>query len=236
VVYFSNAGKAEFDRLYDAHVDEVNAHDFPDALRGPWSKLEEYAGRLCLILALLRHAADPTADVDALPMAGTTEARDAWRLVDFFKAHHRRVRANLDGKGLGGAPQGGRLILRWLRNHPDVEAFPESELTRDIPQFRSDRAEMEDGLAWLQGKRGVRRRLEPEHPKGKRGRKPAPVWEVHPSLRSSENSENSENSPPHGADEPEAGGRGAISPNCPNSPNPESQESNGECGREEFEL
>ena len=62
VVFFTNAGKAAFDRQWDFHVVEVNAADFPDALRGVWSKLETYAGRLCLILTLLHHAADPIAD------------------------------------------------------------------------------------------------------------------------------------------------------------------------------
>ena len=192
VVFFSNAGKAEFDRLHDLNVDEVNAADFPDHLRGPWSKLEEYAGRLCLVLTMLRRAADPTADRSALPLAGDREARDAWRLVDYFKAHHRRVRAYLDGKGLGGAPEGVRLILRWLRNHPEVDAFPESELTRDVPQFRKDRAALEDALVWLRQKRALRGLPEPVRPKGMRGRKAAPVWEVHPSIRNSENSDNSE--------------------------------------------
>ena len=156
VIFFSNAGKAEFDRLYDAHVDEVNAHDFPDALRGPWSKLEEYAGRLCLILTLLRQAADPTADPSVLPMAGVREAADAWRLVDYFKAHHRRVRAYLEGKGHGGAPEGVKSVLRWLRNHPAVDVFPESDLTRDFPLSREDRGELEDAILWLAQRRALR--------------------------------------------------------------------------------
>jgi hypothetical protein len=220
VIYFTNPGKAAFDRLYDRHVDEVNDPSFPDHLRGPWSKLEEYAGRLCLTLTLLRHAADPTADPEALPRANVREAEDAWRLIDYFKAHHRRVRAYLDGKGLGGAPEGVRLILRWLRNHPEVTAFPESELTRDIPPLRKDRAALEDGLLWLQGKRALRRLPEPERPKGTRGRKAAPVWEAHPSIRSSENSDNSDNCPVAIAAE----GVGPISPNCPNSPNSECED------------
>jgi hypothetical protein len=196
VVYPTNAGKAEFDRRHDRHVDEVNAPDFPDHLRGPWSKLEEYAGRLWLVLTLLRHAADPTADRSALPMAGATEAADAWRLVDYFKAHHRRVRAYLEGKGLGGAPEGVRLILRWLRNHPDVEVFPESDLTRDFPLFRDDRAELEDALLWLSQRKAVRPLADPARPKGTRGRKASPRWEVHPELGGRRNRTNRGNEGP----------------------------------------
>jgi hypothetical protein len=196
VVTFTAAGKAEFDRRHDDHVDEVNAADFPDSLSGAWSKLEEYAARLCLVLTLLRHAADPTVDPAALPCAGAREAADAWRLVAYFKAHHRRVRASLHGRGLGGAPEGVRVILRWLRNHPDTTAFPESELTRDFPLFCADRAGLEDSLQWLAQRNALRRVAgrTPRDGKGKGGRKPAPVWEVHPSLKPSENSDNSENS------------------------------------------
>lgn len=215
VVYFGNAAKLEFDRLHDAHVDEVNSPDFPDILRGPWSKLEAYSGRLCLILTMLRHAADPTADQALLPMVGVREAQDAWRLVDYFKAHHRRVRAYLEGKGLGGAPEGARLILRWLRNHPHIDILPESSLTQDIPRFRKDAAALEDGLLWLTQKKAIRRVADPERSKGTRGRKPAPKWEVHPSLQNSENSENTNNSPIEAFADPKNGN----SPNSPNSPN-----------------
>ncbi|MFO0954423.1 MAG: DUF3987 domain-containing protein [Isosphaeraceae bacterium] len=156
VVYFDAPGKAEYDRLLDEHVEEVNAADFPEILRGPWSKLEEYAGRLCLILAMLRDASDPTADRSALPTAGARDARDAWRLVDYFKGHHRRVRACLEGRGTGGAPEGARLVLRWLTNHPDQVSFRESDLTRDLPRLCADRALLEDGLAWLATKVSVR--------------------------------------------------------------------------------
>ena len=228
VIYFGNQAKAEFDRLHDAHVDEVNAADFPDNLRGPWSKLEEYAGRLCLILTLLRRAADPTADPSSLPLAGVREVQDAWTLVGYFKGHHRRVRAYLEGKGLGGAPEGVKLILRWVRNHPSVDAFPESELTRDIPQFRKDRASLEDALVWLRQKRALRRTPEPERPKGTRGRKAAPVWEVHPCIRSSDNSENSEKSRSDAPDDPTEGN----SPNSPNSPNSGSERGNRGGGHE----
>ncbi len=128
VVTFSAAGRDEYNRLYDRHVDEVNAPDFPDSLRGSWSKLEEYAGRLCLVLTVLRHACDPTADQETVPSAEARDARDAWALVDFFKAHHERVRAYLQGKGFGGAPEGVQYVLRWIGIHAKVESFPESEL------------------------------------------------------------------------------------------------------------
>ena len=62
VAYFTPEGKARWVERYNAHSAEMNAPDFPPYLRGPWGKLREYAGRLTLILTLMHHAADPTAD------------------------------------------------------------------------------------------------------------------------------------------------------------------------------
>jgi hypothetical protein len=215
VVYFSNNGKAEFNRLHDAHVDEVNASDFPDALRGPWSKLEEYAGRLCLILTLLRHAADPTADPHSLPLAEPDAARDAWCLVDYFKSHHRRVRAYIEGKGMGGAPEGARLVLNWIRNHPDQVSIPQSELTRTYPPSRYDRALMEDGLLWLQQRNALRRTLKPDRPPGSPGRPSAPVWQIHPDLLGAQAIQENLEKPPAGTSREPSRGDSPDSPELP---------------------
>ena len=149
VVQFTDEGKVEYDRLYDLHVDELNSADFPISLRGPWSKLEEYAGRFCLILALMHGGADQASDSPDRIEVGPSIVRGAWRLVEYFKSQHRRVRAALEGKGVIGVPDGARLILNWINNHPEVESFPQSELTRTYPPSRYDRATMEDGLSWL---------------------------------------------------------------------------------------
>jgi hypothetical protein len=188
VLHFSDQGKTEFDRLYDDHVDEVNATDFPDVLRGPWSKLEEYAGRLCLILVLLRYAADLDGSLSLPTEVGPDLVRDAWRLIDYFKNHHRRVRTLLEGKGVG-VHEGARLILNWIRNHPCNDVVPESELTRTYPRFREDRALLEDGLHWLEQRNALRRIKLESNPSGP-GRKRATAWEIHPDLRLTENTWN----------------------------------------------
>ena len=46
--------------MVHAHHAEQEADDFPDALEGPWGKLEAYAARLALILHLMDLASDPT--------------------------------------------------------------------------------------------------------------------------------------------------------------------------------
>lgn len=193
VVGFTDPGRAEFDRLYDNLIDEVNDPAFADELRGPWMKMETYASRLALVLALVRHAADPTDDWERLPAIDPLIARDAWGLVDFLKNQHLRVRAALEGKGLGAAPEGARLILRWLRNHRPGE-FNEGDLTRDMQPLRKDRAILEDGLKWLTDKHAIRHAPPAERPEGTRGRRPSPRWLVHPDL-GSEKSELSGNGP-----------------------------------------
>jgi hypothetical protein len=73
--------------------DEMHAPGFPIRLQGVWSKMEAYLARLALILALCR-VADKGGDEQV-------EARDvlmASGLVNYFKAHARRVHVGLHGK------------------------------------------------------------------------------------------------------------------------------------------
>ena len=144
--------------------------------------MEDYAGRFALVLALLWHASDPDADPHAVPQISAEVARNAWRLVDHYKANHLRVRAYLQGKGLAGAPEGSRLILNYLKNHPHEEEFTERDLTRVYPPSRYDRAILEDGLAWLAERHAIRPAPKQERSAGAPGRAPSPLWRVHPDL------------------------------------------------------
>ncbi len=54
VAYFTPEGEARWEERYNAHSAEMNDPGFPPSLRGPWGKLREYAGRLTLILTLMR--------------------------------------------------------------------------------------------------------------------------------------------------------------------------------------
>ena len=124
-IRFTPEGKAVWTAHYNAHCREMNHENFSPLLRGTWGKYREYAGRFCLILALLHHAADPTADPDTLPSVGPDVTHDAWRLVSYFKSHPLRVRAYLQRKGVGNIPEGARLILNWIKNHRDQNSFTE---------------------------------------------------------------------------------------------------------------
>lgn len=85
-VHLSPTAKAILVDAIDTHREEMDAVGFPARLRGPWSKLEAYLARLCLILEMARAAdsgeAERVEDGDVLR---------AWALLDYFKTHTRRV-------------------------------------------------------------------------------------------------------------------------------------------------
>jgi hypothetical protein len=205
VLRFTGNGRREYDRLYDGHVDEVNAGDFSDSLRGGWSKLETYSGRFALDLALLWHAVDPTADHSILPGVTTREATDSWRLINYFKVQCRRARAFLEGRGEAAMPDGARWATNWIRNHPGVTTFTRSDLSQTYAPSRGYHAtDLEDGLAWLESRHAIRRvrypgeRLSP-------GRKPAPSWKIHPDFLAGQgNQGNPGPSPARGTDSPDS--------------------------------
>ena len=68
------------------------------------------------MLALLDHAADPTADAVAVPEVSERHIENAWRLVAYFKSHARRVYAVVN---LGTATHeavAAKAIVSWLRD------------------------------------------------------------------------------------------------------------------------
>jgi putative DNA primase/helicase len=82
-----------FKELADSLAEEAYAPGFPAHLEGAWSKMEAYLARLSLILALCR--------VTEYGGEERVEARDvlmASGLVDYFKAHARRVHVGLHGQ------------------------------------------------------------------------------------------------------------------------------------------
>ena len=93
VVPLSRDAWEVFKELSDQLQDEMNSPGFPARLEGVWSKMEAYLARLSLILALCRVAERGGEE--------QVEARDvltASALVDYFKAHARRVNVGLHGQ------------------------------------------------------------------------------------------------------------------------------------------
>jgi len=178
VASFTPAGKARWEALYNAHKDEMNADDFPPALRGPWGKFREYAGRLTLILALLHHAADPTADPQIVPKVGPRDVENAWKLISYFKSHARRVRVAIScGRGIGGGYVV-KAIVEWIRSG-SRQSFSE----RDIKQARRwiGLSELADALSFLVHVNAIRAHaVSPIKPKG--GHPPAQSYDVNPAI------------------------------------------------------
>jgi hypothetical protein len=194
VAFLTPEGKAAWISHYDAHAAEMNAPDFNPALRGPWGKLREYAGRLALILACLEHAADPTADPAAVPRVGPRVVGNAWRLVTYFKSHARRAHAATAlGPGIGGGPVV-KAIVGWLR---DGHRLGFSE--RDIKQARRwiTDDELADALAYLTDRNAIRpHEVLTDGPKP--GRPASPTYDVNPALLDSQNPQNTQNTPGDG--------------------------------------
>jgi hypothetical protein len=93
VVPMSRDAWEVFKELHDGLQDEMNAPGFPARLEGVWNKMQAYLARLSLILTLCRVAEQGGEE--------RVEARDvlmASVLVDYFKAHARRVHVGLHGQ------------------------------------------------------------------------------------------------------------------------------------------
>lgn len=92
----------------NALYDEAEHPDFPNLLRGSWAKMEVYAGRLALIIHLLRYVHDDARDenVDEVSVSS------GWALIDYFKSHQKRVlrhlRADPTDRKVDSA-------IRWIR-------------------------------------------------------------------------------------------------------------------------
>src|SRR5262249_35888295 len=87
----TKAARGGYQDFTRQQAQEVNGTAFPDHLRGPWSKLRGYWGRLALIVQLLRWSCGE---------AGGQEVDDdsagrASQLVAYFKGMARRVHAKL---------------------------------------------------------------------------------------------------------------------------------------------
>lgn len=185
VARFTVEGRAAWQARFDAHAEEMNSTGFDPALRGPWGKFRDYAGRFALILAFLDYAADPTANPEAIPNVDARSVANAWRLVAYFKSHARRVHAAVAlGSGVGGG-RVVRAIVDWIKEGQRL-TFTE----RDITQARrwvtdDDLARALDHLARCHA---IRPREAPDTPRI--GRPPTPTYDVNPALLNTQNPQN----------------------------------------------
>ena len=180
-VTLSPEAKAEWVAWYNAHADEVNAPGFDSSELAAEGKLCDFAGRLALILHLLHLACDPThGAADPIPPLNRSAVQGAIRLWAYFRSHHRRARWSMDG-GIGNPVA--RSIVEWLKR-TQRDHFTVKELTDDLRWLSTRHGGPEAALLFLENHHAIRRRIDPDRPEAKRGRKPSPVYDVHPALLS----------------------------------------------------
>jgi hypothetical protein len=167
---------------------EVNAQDFPECLRGPWSKLRGYCGRLALVVHYLRWACGEVegdrADVDG------ESVRRATALVTYFKAHARKVYALLDTDL---RTSGARKLLHWVAQGAK-EIFTMRDAYRALRGLRCRSVDDVEPILTLLEKHGYIRPLPPPE-RHNPGRHPSPGYEPHPSLLQGRNGQNGQNDP-----------------------------------------
>jgi hypothetical protein len=181
LVRLTACGRAAWKRFTDAHAAELNAPDFPDHLRGPWSKLRGYCGRLALIVHYLRWAcgevASDTSDVD-----GESVGRAA-KLVAYFKGQARRVYSLMD---VDVRVKAAKKVWDWVARE-ERKQFKRWEAYEDLKSdgFFPTPASLDDPLEVLEGHNLVRAQGPP--PRAGAGRKPAPLYLVNPLALRPEN-------------------------------------------------
>jgi hypothetical protein len=177
---------------YNVHQSEKTHRDFPSSLRGPWSKMEGFAGRLALILSQLHHAydaeewpplrdplfADPDEKAPDPPPpipADPLHVHGATRLADYFKSHFRRAVRELSPRGWS-VPDDPHAIVKWVR-HSGRESFSERDAKKNFEgRFGRDPVAFADAVDWLVGHDCIR----PAPHDQATGRPHSPIFEVNP--------------------------------------------------------
>jgi hypothetical protein len=167
-------GRRAWERFTARHAAELNDPEFPDHLRGPWSKLRGYCGRLALVLHELHRAC--YGDGVGRDVCGEIVDRAA-SLTDYFKAHRRRVALEIDSDPrLAEAHQ----VLACLARHEGMrEGFTRRDLYQKLRR-RFDEPEALDRPLKVLEEHGYIRQIPAE--KDAKGRSVVrnPAFEVNP--------------------------------------------------------
>lgn len=167
----TDCGKTAWKEFTHAHAAEVNAEDFAPCLKGPWSKLRGYCGRLALILHYLRWSCGelPERGIDGATM------RAAARLVGYFKSHARKVHHVM---GCDPATEDAAKVLRWIERKR-LGCFTQRDAL--CGPLRKTAVEVESALKILCDHGYIRlTRLTP--PVTGAGRPSSPSYEVNPAC------------------------------------------------------
>jgi hypothetical protein len=120
----SPAAREAWRTLHDETVEEAN-DQMPPAMRGYWSKLRTYAGRLTLALHGL-HVAYANDGWDVREV-GAECVEGAWAIINYYKSQYRAVTAGMRGERFFGVMKALRTFLAGCRK--DLEqGFTKNDL------------------------------------------------------------------------------------------------------------
>jgi hypothetical protein len=125
LLHLSGCGRTSWQKFTEVQAKEVNNDSFPEHLRGPWSKLVAYCGRLALILDCLHNVLGDGGD-PGRQVSGEMVDRAA-RLIGYFKAHARKVYLVMDADP---RVADARHILKCLARNRDLKTFSRTDLFR----------------------------------------------------------------------------------------------------------
>jgi hypothetical protein len=187
-IRLTDDARQEWETLQNSLVQQQNDDAFPTILKGPWAKLRVYAGRLALIIHLLRWV---TRETDEKNVDGQS-IRRADLLVRYFASHARKVYAVI---GADPEIENAKRVLDWIaRENPPT--FKRWQIHKDIKnQERFSRVEDLDRPLDRLIKHGYIR-ARPHENKTGRGRPADPEFEVNPLWHHRANRKNRVNSPP----------------------------------------
>jgi hypothetical protein len=122
-VTFTPSAKQTFIDAVNALAEEREQPEFPDYFKGPWSKMEAYLARLSLVLAMVhaKQARSRSTGVsgevmNSDPIVGQRAVEASVALIEYFKAHARRVYATLGDSRKEDSKTGKNLLptVKWF--------------------------------------------------------------------------------------------------------------------------
>jgi hypothetical protein len=163
----SETGRQAWEAFTQRHAAEANGPGVLAAgLAGVWSKMRGYCARVALVLQALRWVCGETGEEHAVDGASV---RDAEEVINYFKAHARRVHGVLQTDPV---QLGAERAAAWLAERPAVIRFTRGELWQHVrrhfgqPRELGEALELLADLHYLSATPG-----------------PRPVWTVNPQWR-----------------------------------------------------
>jgi hypothetical protein len=154
----------------NSHAAEQNADDFPEQLKGIWSKHVAQFGRIALIMQELRNSCLGESFSEVQPES----VKSAVRIIDYLKSHVRRLHLGLNEPI---EQRRARKIAEWIRRE-NLTRFTQRDAHRAID--RNAKSTVVDEALSILAKCNIARADAPEQQKT--GRPRSGTWAVNPKF------------------------------------------------------